>query len=496
MVLEALPLTPAELCRSKAQAALDEVQILLKDADQHLSVMWFEDFGILSQRANYRRWLQAYFEILKASIQNIDALLCAAAALPVKESEQVSAMLPSLRSECFLLASTLRALLTVKTQDEVKPVVDVMLEKRQFLQDQLQSEFTRGQQPEHMLMPPALVFCLALNGVVNDAVEALSSLTLYGMEEKTTLSARICRYLRSLQNHAEIKLYERTITHPRFVLRYTLTLTITFVIGWLGVANVIAPYSSQPASTVSVIIYTFTASSLPLTLRRFNGILVGKILGSVAERLFAVQTVAHATCFAIFELISVTLLVFVAFHSKQNGGVALLTAAYAMSTLVPGGGIFREKAEKITSSDGSFLFVTMVGTFIGVAVLLLIDMVLASSAKRQTKQRLLRGLGRVSKFVVQVLDPPEEINFGGPEDCEKGNVDREDVMAKLQAEIYEDLDELTNLLPYAADEPSIDGRQFPVDLCSSLEKGLRTVTRHFRLGMENMRFSLDFISDP
>ena len=46
---------------------------------------------------------------------------------------------------------------------------------------------------------------------------------------------------------------------------------------------------------------------------------------------------------------------------------------------------------------------------LGVSVLLLIDLILASSAKRQAKQRLLRGLGRVSKFAVQVLDPPENL---------------------------------------------------------------------------------------
>ena len=43
------------------------------------------------------------------------------------------------------------------------------------------------------------------------------------------------------------------------------------------------------------------------------------------------------------------------------------------------------------------------------SVLLLIDLILASSAKRQAKQRLLRGLGRVSKFAVQVLDSPENL---------------------------------------------------------------------------------------
>ena len=115
MVLESLSLTPSELCRSKTQAAMDEVTSMMKDLETHLNVMWFEDFGLLQRRAKYRRWLQAFYEILKASIQNIDAVLCAAAALPVKESEQVAATLPSLRGQCILVAGSLRALLAVKT---------------------------------------------------------------------------------------------------------------------------------------------------------------------------------------------------------------------------------------------------------------------------------------------------------------------------------------------------------------------------------------------
>eukprot|EP00438_Fugacium_kawagutii_P008398 Skav234444 [mRNA] locus=scaffold1647:40426:54035:+ [translate_table: standard] len=429
MVLESLPLTPSELCRSKSQAAMDEIASLMKDLDSHLQVMWFEDFGILRQRASYRRWLQAFYEILKISTQNIDAVLCAAAALPSTQGEQ---------------------------------------------------DFPKTYEAGgNFLLPPALVFCLAVTGVVEDTCQALSSLALYGIEENMSLCDRICRYFQSLQSHVEIRLYERSITHPRFVLRYTLTLTITFVIGWLGVANVIAPYSSQPSSTVSVIIYTFTASSLPLTLKRFNGVLLGKVLGSVAQRLLAVRTPGHAICFALFQLVSVVALVYAAFHSQKHGGVALLTVAYAMSALIPGNGIFREEAVKVTSSDGSFLFVTMVGTFIGVAVLLLVDLVLASSATRQARQRLLRGLNRVHKFAGQVLDP-EDPGDSKPKDVEAGEDLSEDVLGKLQAGIYEDLDEVANLLPYAADEPSPYGRPFPVDLCLDLEKGLRGVARHFR----------------
>ncbi|CAJ1334988.1 unnamed protein product [Effrenium voratum] len=477
MLLEALPLTPSELCRAKAQAAVEEMATLMKDLDFHLAMMWFEDFGILQRRARYRRWLQSYAEVLKASIRNCDAVLCAAAALPLKESEQLAALLPSLRHECVLLASTLRALLAVKTPDEVKPVVHVLLEKRQALREQLSGEFEKGQRAENLLLPPGLVFVLAVTGVLQDTCEALSSLTLYDSEEqRRSCCQRIARYVASMQSHMEFKLYERSITHPRFVLRHTISLTLTFIIGWLGVSNVIAPYSSQPAVVVSVIIYTYTGSSIPLTLKRLNGVVLGNVMGSMAQRLFAVQTVGHATCFAIFQLVTVTLLIFLAFHSKQHGGVALLTAAYAMSTAMPVDGMFREREVKLTDSDGSFLFSKVTGTFIGVAVLLLVDFLLGSSARRQAKQRLLRSVGRVSAFIGQVLDPADQ-----QRDVEKGEEDDADVAAKLQAGIYDDLDELVALLTYASDEPSFDGRPFPTDLFKNLEKGLRIIARHFRI---------------
>lgn len=400
----------------------------MKEAD--FAGMWFEDLG-LGRRARYRRWLHAYFEVLKSSVQNVDAVLTAAGALSGKESEQL-ALLPSLRQDCALVACSLRALLEVKRPEEVAPVVDVLLEKRQQVKQRMAMEFPRCHE---VFVPPSLVFCLAVSGVLQDTCDALASLSLYGVEERKSCVARVCRYIRSLQGHVEIKLYERTITHPRFVLRYSLTLTLTFLLGWLGVANVIAPYSSGPASTVSVIIYTFTGASLPLTLRRFNGVLLGKILGSVAQRLLAVRTLGHAICFGLFQLFSVMALVFLSWHSKKHGGVGLLTAAYAMSELIPENGLFRDPATRLTSQEGSFLFVTMVGTFLGVAVLLVVDLILASSAKRQAKQRLLRGIRRVSKFVGQVLDPSDDPL--APIDPEQP--EREEYLEKLQAKIYEDL---------------------------------------------------------
>ncbi|OLP84112.1 hypothetical protein AK812_SmicGene35049 [Symbiodinium microadriaticum] len=367
MILESLPLTSSELCRSKAQAAMGE---------------------------------------MKTSMQNFDAVFCAAAAVPTKESEQMLTLLPSLRHQCCLVSSTLTALLAVKTPDEVKPVVDVLLEKREALQQQLAVDFPKGQQSDQLLLPPSLVFSLTLAGVVKDTCDSLSSLALYGLEEDTTRS----RWWRSLQ----------------------------------------------------VIIYTFTGSSLPLTLRRLNGVVLGTVVGSIAQRLFAVQLAFRAVCFGLFQLVTVTVLILVNFQSKQHGSLALLTAAFAMSLAV-----------KLTSADGSFLFAKVVGTFIGVAVLLLVDLVLSSSARRQSKQRLLRGLGRVSRFVKEVLDP-EDIQHAEIEDVEKGFQRQVD----SQAKIYEDLDELANLLPFAVDEPG--ALPFQADLFRDLEKGLRSVTRHFR----------------
>ena len=124
-----------------------QVELLMKEAD--FASMWFEDLG-LGARARYRRWLHAYFEVLRSSLQNVDAVLCAAAALSSKESEQLGQLLPTLRSDCALLACSLRALLEVKTPLEVPPVVDVLLEKRRKVKQQMAMEFQRCHEaPRH-----------------------------------------------------------------------------------------------------------------------------------------------------------------------------------------------------------------------------------------------------------------------------------------------------------------------------------------------------------
>ena len=63
----------------------------------------------------------------------------------------------------------------------------------------------------------------------------------------------------------------------------------------------------------------------------------------------------------------------------------------------------------------------------------------------------------VSRITFVLGSDPKRPIPGNSEKTKKGDVEEgedgsDDVLGKLQAGIYEDLDELANLLPYAADE--------------------------------------------
>eukprot|EP00930_Biecheleria_cincta_P047317 TRINITY_DN3277_c0_g1_i1.p1 TRINITY_DN3277_c0_g1~~TRINITY_DN3277_c0_g1_i1.p1 ORF type:complete len:1303 (+),score=233.42 TRINITY_DN3277_c0_g1_i1:77-3985(+) len=498
MIIRSLPLTPSELCRGKVKSAMAEVQAVLADLDFHMEMMWFEDFGILKRRATHRRWLHGYAETIKASMCHVNAVLLAAGALPLSDHDRISVALPSLRHQCGLAGSSLKAVKLAQTSSEINDVSETMHRRRQDLQCQLATEFSRAQlvAEGQGLSPQALVFALVLAGVVADTVNAISCLTLFEDQSAVVKTARrrpclsLRTHLSSLLTHLGVKVRERDITHPRFVLRNTLTIVIAFVLGWLGVSNVISSYSSAPAGTASVIMYTFTGASLPLTLRRLNGVVLGSVIGSVAQRLFAIQTAGHATCYALFLFVFVAFFVFHVLHSKQNSSVACLTVSYGVAGMIPGGGLFREQAVKITSSAGSFLFAKVVGTVLGVAVLLLVDSLLASSARKQARNRLMRSLNHSLRLVEQVLNPntsqetcPEvKVQVGADKSEPKpGNHDDEeaDLGVKISKEVVEDLDELVKLLPHAADEHATGGSRFPVEVYNDLENGLRTLAEQF-----------------
>ncbi|CAE8622034.1 unnamed protein product, partial [Polarella glacialis] len=263
---------------------------------------------------------------------------------------------------------------------------------------------------------PSLVFALALCGIVKDTSHAVS-----------------------------------VVTHPRFVLRNTFTIFIAFMLGWIGVSNTLASYSSGPASTASVIMYTssygqitytFTGASLPITLKRLNGVVLGAVIGSVAQRLFAIQSIGHAICYGVFIIAFVSFFIFHALHSKQNANVACLTVGYGISAMMPPGGIMRELAVKVNSSSNSSLFARVVGTALMFVALMFVDALLASSARHQARQRLVRSLNLTSKLVAKVLSP------GGAAGEEK---DEDTSGADLSRALKE----------------------------AELEKGLRTLAEHF-----------------
>eukprot|EP00931_Biecheleriopsis_adriatica_P121023 TRINITY_DN96106_c0_g1_i1.p1 TRINITY_DN96106_c0_g1~~TRINITY_DN96106_c0_g1_i1.p1 ORF type:complete len:489 (+),score=73.19 TRINITY_DN96106_c0_g1_i1:57-1523(+) len=252
---------------------------------------------------------------------------------------------------------------------------------------------------------------------------------------------------------------ERSATHPRFVVRNTISICFAFWLGWLGLWNVMPSYSSYPASTISVIVYTYTGATPSVTLRRVAGVVLGKVAGAILQLAFAVKDPLYAVCFGVAMWILVALTFFQYLHSdKDFGYVCCLTAAFAAGNMIPSKGEFRRPGDSSMSLVLPSLMNTIIQTVLGITILMVVDNLLASRASHQAWQRLLRALRRSRRHVAV-------------------SVESDAVEQACRTALLKDLDALQELLPYAAAEPTLWSPPFKTQLYNALESKLRATAQ-------------------
>eukprot|EP00913_Durusdinium_trenchii_P022481 g21118.t1 len=139
--------------------------------------------------------------------------------------------------------------------------------------------------------------------------------------------------------------------HPRFVVRNTISICLAFSIGWLGIWNVMPSYSSYAASTIAVIVYTYTGATSTVTLRRLSGVVLGKVAGSILQLGLAVKHVAYVMAFATAMWLVVAMTFFQYLHAPADlASVYGLTAAYAAASMIPSNGVLREITQNTQTS--------------------------------------------------------------------------------------------------------------------------------------------------
>lgn len=185
---------------------------------------------------------------------------------------------------------------------------------------------------------------------------------------------------------------------------------LAFGIGWLGLWNVLPSYSSQVASTIAVIVYTYTGATPSVTVRRLSGVVLGKVTGSILQLALAVKHVAYVLAFAGAMWLLVAFTFFQYLHTASDlAPVFGLTAAYAAASMIPSSGVLRATTDNTQASVLPTLMNTVVQTVLGIGIMLLVDTLLASRATKQARQRLARASDRLSNCIAMRYDRLEDL---------------------------------------------------------------------------------------
>eukprot|EP00931_Biecheleriopsis_adriatica_P048311 TRINITY_DN27914_c0_g1_i1.p1 TRINITY_DN27914_c0_g1~~TRINITY_DN27914_c0_g1_i1.p1 ORF type:complete len:979 (-),score=138.16 TRINITY_DN27914_c0_g1_i1:17-2953(-) len=307
------------------------------------------------------------------------------------------------------------------------------------------------------LSPEARGFVCAISGVMGDVTAALEKVSGESERSAATRSLR-----RVLWDDLGLNLLDRSMSHPRFIIRNTLSICFSFWIGWLGIFNVMPSYSFRPSSTVAVIVYTYTGASVPITVKRMSGIVLGKVAGMIIQLTLAVKTWYHAMGFTFFMWLLIVILIFLSFHAdKELRYVCVLAAGNAAGAMIPADGKFRDQTAVTVHEIGEGFFQLVAETVIGVVILTVVDLMLAARATQHAELRLDHILRRTKQLLWDA--------FGSD-----GGASNSDACNKLS----EELSALRDLIPYASQEPRLWQQPFKTELYETLERHIRCITSH------------------
>ena len=201
------------------------------------------------------------------------------------------------------------------------------------------------------------------------------------------------RWFSELFVRLELPQTRRNPSHKLFVFRSTLAMVLAFLLGWVGLERAMVAYSFGAVVTVSVVVANTGQAgfSLGLIMTRLNSAVIGTVIGQAVQQVLAVQTVFHASLFAMFIWFFSVFLIFQILHSQEHASTALPVLAIGIGGLVPGNGVFRVYNAQIEPSAEIALAASVKNAVFGGGIMLLIDLFLYSSARGICQNQLRTG---------------------------------------------------------------------------------------------------------
>jgi hypothetical protein len=445
LLIKSMPDLGIDFLRQKSGSISSELETLLDQYDKDIAAAWYEDFG-RGTRAKRRRWHQRFSKLVRTALSHIQTVRHVASLCSVSDRQYLEERLQSLHDVCDAAGDFTITCHKILVGDSGGQSDMICISWRWFAAGLLARENLA--QVQEALSPEAQALSFAVSAVA--ATVGAASWRCF-KEGRTDRVFRLRGVLHTTRMKFGFYFINRSATHPRFVLRNTLSITFAFLLGWVGVYNVMGAYSSVPASTISVIVYTYSGSTTTITIRRVAGVVLGRVLGTVLQLGLAVKSVAKASAFVVSMWFFVLVIFFLYVHSDEHlGYVFCLTAGYMVATMVPDDAMMREEQSENFTSVTPSLLESIIGTVIGVSILAAVDVVLGSKATHHARQRLLLCFKRLQDDIKKTAGKLQTLT------ATPSDFDHEGFAKKF----HQELGTLKDLLPYAESEPQPLGQFF------------------------------------
>jgi len=448
-----------ELVLAKASAAFDETCTILNQLDTNVATAWWEtlppfDAGEGGER---RRWLDAYANCVRASTKDIVLLHKRAQALKAVDDDMLAAyesLAPAGVEAAKALEEAYRSYPSKDTAGGDNSDLDVAVARLAKASEAVEKEWTT--KGAGRISPEAAAFLFVFWGILQDTELAIKAFQNTFAASKPPTFAAVLGYMNNWQP-------EQDRTHPRFVLRNTVSITLAFFMGFVGVGDILPAYTFMPAGVIAVIIYKYAGASQRMSLDRLTGVVLGKVLGTLILLAFAVKKPVYCGLYAIamYKLIKS---IFYGYVADVSGSafVACLTVGYAGSAMVPTAP-FRDGVLDLDPSVQQGLLQNIINAVIGVAIMTVVDLKMANRASKLLKETKQSAITFSQKYAKRVCK--QAVYWNLPDTKEEADAANEKAGLK-DAEPTED--EKSQLLKVKRQQEEVEAKQKAINALGKL----------------------------
>jgi hypothetical protein len=383
------------ILEDKARHSMTELRDIVQDLRAHIANSWWECFGIGRPQR-----VRVFLGQLDHTFRELYNKMCAIMhsiemeQYDTKHVQTMGALRPSL-SELVTEAGTMLMMVTQAASDgllDEQEIVRLDDQQRRTTSaiEKVSLEFSNRY---HGKLDISLVdenaFCLSCCSFGRLAVNFVDEL-------KETQSKPVEKELASPFTAFKIPL--GCEIYRNAILRNSISIFASFIVGYCGRGDIIQSYNSGPAGTVALLISTGFGSAVVKNLNRLQGVVLGTFFGQLAYALLAWCTMGGYISVGVFVFAWLLVSLFTYYNSVQFSGVACLLAAFGVQ------GVLLGCSDEIYNPSGTTQLIT--NTVLGVTFMTLSDQLFAlKSASKHAHTVLLDAWASYREGMMEIMEP-------------------------------------------------------------------------------------------